>query len=38
MEQVTTTPSILFHEAKSLPAGLDFGKAGKAIMDAMKKG
>ncbi|MFR7465483.1 MAG: alpha-N-acetylglucosaminidase TIM-barrel domain-containing protein [Phocaeicola vulgatus] len=26
-----------FHEAKSLPAGLDFGKAGKAIMDAMKK-
>lgn len=26
-----------FHEAKSLPARLDFGKAGKAIMDAMKK-
>ena len=26
-----------FHEAKSLPAGLDFGKAGRAIMDAMKK-
>lgn len=22
-----------FHEAKSLPAGLDFGKAGKAIME-----
>ena len=37
MEQVTTTPSIHFHEAKSLPAGLDFGKAGKAIMDAMEK-
>lgn len=26
-----------FHEAKNLPVGLDFGKAGQAIMDAMKK-
>lgn len=26
-----------FHEAKNLPAELDFGKAGRAIMDAMKK-
>jgi len=26
-----------FHEAKNLPADLDFGEAGKAIMAAMKK-
>ena len=26
-----------FHEAKNLPAELDFGKAGRAIMDAMKR-
>ena len=26
-----------FHEAKNLPANLDFGKAGQAIMEAMKR-